>query len=123
MKGPTNSAINELIDTGKDRGYVTYDELVARLPDEYVDPHRMDELLARFEQTGVKLLDRGGEEPRQIQFAEDQSRAALASDAALRRTAATTWITPSALTGPPTRSQPRGGADTVASCLSGVGTP
>ena len=87
MKGPTNSAINELVDTGKDRGYVTYDELVAQLPDEYVDPHRMDELLARFEQTGVKLLDRGGEERRQVQFAEDQSRAALASDAALRRTA------------------------------------
>ncbi|MCC7146009.1 MAG: RNA polymerase sigma factor RpoD [Phycisphaeraceae bacterium] len=53
----THPALAELIETGKARGYITYDELNACLPDELVDPERIDELLARLDTLKVQLVD------------------------------------------------------------------
>src|SRR5688572_14559721 len=49
--------VNALIDLGKSRGYLTYDELNERLPDEVVSPEKLDSLLMMIDEMGIKLID------------------------------------------------------------------
>jgi len=46
-----------LIDLGKSRGYLTYEELNERLPDEVVSPDKLDSLLMMIDEMGIKLID------------------------------------------------------------------
>ncbi|MHC4406963.1 MAG: sigma-70 family RNA polymerase sigma factor, partial [Planctomycetota bacterium] len=41
---------------GKSQGYLTYDEVITYLPDEAVDPERIDNLLILIDETGVELV-------------------------------------------------------------------
>ncbi len=50
-------AVLELIQGGLQRGFITFDELNALLPDEYVDPDKIDELLAQFLREEIRLID------------------------------------------------------------------
>jgi RNA polymerase primary sigma factor len=50
-------SVLELISGGLQRGFITFDELNALLPDEYVDPDKVDELLARFGADKIRLID------------------------------------------------------------------
>ena len=50
-------AIEELVHSGLQRGFITFDQLNAMLPDEYVDPFKLDEMLLLFRQRGVELYD------------------------------------------------------------------
>lgn len=47
-----------LISTGKSQGYLTFDQVNAFLPDEAVDPEKIDSLLVALEEQGISLLDR-----------------------------------------------------------------
>ena len=47
----------ELIDLGKGNGYITYEELNARLPDELVSPDKLDALLMMIDEMGIRLID------------------------------------------------------------------
>jgi len=49
--------VTALIDLGKLRGYLTYDELNERLPDEVVSPDKLDTLLMMIDEMGIKLID------------------------------------------------------------------
>ena len=49
--------VQALIDLGKSRGYLTYDELNERLPDEVVSPDKLDSLLMMIDEMGIKLID------------------------------------------------------------------
>ncbi|MBI4426178.1 MAG: RNA polymerase sigma factor RpoD [Candidatus Kerfeldbacteria bacterium] len=53
-------AVNELISKGRSRGFVTETELLYALPDleEYLETY--EQLLDRFEQDGVKIVETGG---------------------------------------------------------------
>ena len=55
----THEAITQLIDAGNRRGYITYDELNAKLPDEMVEPDKLDVLLVQLDTLGIKLIDQG----------------------------------------------------------------
>jgi len=55
----THEAITQLIDAGNRRGYITYDELNAKLPDEMVEPDKIDVLLVQLDTLGIKLIDQG----------------------------------------------------------------
>src|SRR3954470_24897891 len=66
-----------LIDLGKSRGYLTYEELNEKLPDEVVSPDKLDTLLMMIDEMGTKLMDemdvgdfqtkpRGGKTPKII---------------------------------------------------------
>jgi RNA polymerase primary sigma factor len=46
-----------LIDLGKSRGYLTYEELNEKLPDEVVSPDKLDTLLMMIDEMGIKLID------------------------------------------------------------------
>src|SRR3982751_5384705 len=46
-----------LIDLGKSRGYLTYEELNEKLPDEVVSPDKLDSLLMMIDEMGIRLID------------------------------------------------------------------
>src|SRR2546423_1474841 len=46
-----------IIDLGKTRGYLTYEELNQKLPDEVVSPDKLDSLLMMIDEMGIRLID------------------------------------------------------------------
>src|SRR5213596_3304267 len=46
-----------LLDLGTSRGFLTYEELNDRLPDEVVSPDKLDSLLMKIDEMGIKLID------------------------------------------------------------------
>ncbi|MGD0464142.1 MAG: RNA polymerase sigma factor RpoD [Tepidisphaeraceae bacterium] len=51
--------VQALLDLGTSRGYLTYEELNERLPDEVVSPDKLDSLLMMIDEMGIKLIDEG----------------------------------------------------------------
>src|ERR1700754_248356 len=49
--------VNALIDLGKGRGYLTYEEMNMKLPDEVVSPDKLDSLLMMIDEMGIRLID------------------------------------------------------------------
>ena len=49
--------IKDLIQFGTDRGWVSFEELNTAVPDEYVDPEKMDALLVHLQTNGLALLN------------------------------------------------------------------
>jgi len=49
--------VQALLDLGTSRGYLTYDELNTRLPDEVVSPDKLDSLLMMIDEMGIRLID------------------------------------------------------------------
>jgi RNA polymerase primary sigma factor len=49
--------IQTLIEMGKTRGYLTYDEVEANLPDDLVSPDRLDRILVTLDEMGVEVID------------------------------------------------------------------
>jgi RNA polymerase primary sigma factor len=50
-------AVSHLLDLGKQRGWLSYEELNNTLPDEMVDPAKIDELLVVIDRAGIDLVD------------------------------------------------------------------
>jgi len=49
--------VNALLEMGKTRGYLSYEELNEKLPDEVVSPDKLDALLMTIDEMGIKLID------------------------------------------------------------------
>jgi RNA polymerase primary sigma factor len=49
--------LNVLLEAGKTRGYLTYDEMNTKLPDELVSPEKLDALLMMIDEMGIRLID------------------------------------------------------------------
>jgi RNA polymerase primary sigma factor len=59
-KAPTehhDADLQALITTGRAQGYLTFDQVNAYLPDEAVDPEKIDALLVALEEKGIDLVD------------------------------------------------------------------
>ena len=56
--------LQELIARGKSQGYLTYDEVNSYLPDEEVNPDKLDNLLIALEEEGIDLVS----EPPEAEF-------------------------------------------------------
>src|SRR5689334_5995921 len=52
-----DARVNALIDLGKSRGFLTYEELNEKLPDEVVSPDKLDSLLMMIDEMGIRLID------------------------------------------------------------------
>ncbi|MCF7957836.1 MAG: RNA polymerase sigma factor RpoD [Phycisphaerae bacterium] len=50
--------LKSLISRGKERGYLTYEEMNDELPDDYVSPDQLDSLLMTLDELGVDLIDK-----------------------------------------------------------------
>jgi RNA polymerase primary sigma factor len=62
--------LQELVAKGKDQGYLTYDEVIKYLPDEAVDPEKLDNLLIALDEQGIGLVNEPPE-PEFFDSAED----------------------------------------------------
>jgi RNA polymerase primary sigma factor len=65
--------LHDLIAKGKAQGYLTYDEVNAYLPDEAVNPDKLDNLLVALEEQGIELLEEAPE--RALEAAADRAAA------------------------------------------------
>jgi RNA polymerase primary sigma factor len=80
----TDADLAVLIATGKSQGYLTFDQVNEYLPDEAVDPEKIDALLVALEDLGVELVDTPPEP------AADRTGAAATAAPAPRRDEPTT---------------------------------
>jgi RNA polymerase primary sigma factor len=53
--------LRELVAKGKTQGYLTYDVVTRYLPDEAVDPEKLDNLLISLDQAGIELVNNAPE--------------------------------------------------------------
>jgi RNA polymerase primary sigma factor len=53
----TESRIKAMIEKGKKKGYLTYEEMNAELPEEIISPSRLDTLLTTLDEMGISLID------------------------------------------------------------------
>ncbi|MEK6643009.1 MAG: RNA polymerase sigma factor RpoD [Planctomycetota bacterium] len=54
---PVEASIIELIEKGKTRGYLTWEEMNDSLPDEAVHPDRLEIILQKLEELGIDMVD------------------------------------------------------------------
>src|SRR4051794_13358937 len=54
-----DNRVRHLLDLGTSRGFLTYEELNEKLPDEVVSPDKLDTLLMKIDEMGIKLIDEG----------------------------------------------------------------
>ena len=54
---PIQAAVEELLDIGKKRGYVTWEEMNEILPDDAVDPNQLEFIMMRLEESTIETLD------------------------------------------------------------------
>src|SRR6266550_2380426 len=52
-----DNRVRILLDLGTSRGFLTYEELNEKLPDEVVSPDKLDSLLMKIDEMGIKLID------------------------------------------------------------------
>jgi RNA polymerase primary sigma factor len=52
-----NDPVEELLRLGERQGYLTYEMLNERLPDQVVSPDRLDALLTAIDSRGIRLID------------------------------------------------------------------
>ena len=56
-KPTAEQQIDALVQRGKARGYLTYEEMNDSLPDDLVSPERLDRILVQLDELGVDLID------------------------------------------------------------------
>src|SRR5688572_11107845 len=54
---PIERIVNELIERGRTRNYLTWEELNETLPDEAISPEKLESVLNRIEQSGINMID------------------------------------------------------------------
>jgi len=62
--------LKQLVATGKAQGYLTYDQVNAYLPDEAVNPDKLDALLVALEDQGIELVNEAP--PPRLQIAREE---------------------------------------------------
>lgn len=69
----TDEGLKALIEHGKAKGYLTYDQVNDLLPDEAVNPEKLDQLLMVLEDHEIQLIDESEVEEREAQASTDES--------------------------------------------------
>jgi len=68
--------VQSLIEKGKERGFVTYDELNKVLPDDMVSPEKLDAVLQKMDDLGIEMVEsaegEGGKEEAGFEPAEEE---------------------------------------------------
>jgi RNA polymerase primary sigma factor len=68
--------VKSLIETGKERGFVTYDELNKVLPDDIVSPDKLDAVLQKLDDLGIEMVESseegGGKDDAGVEPAEEE---------------------------------------------------
>jgi RNA polymerase primary sigma factor len=76
-----DEGLKALLDTGKEKGYLTFSQVNDYLPDDAVNPEKLDQLLLLLEEQGIELIDEADAEEREGSpngaAAEDNARGEL----------------------------------------------
>ncbi|HLF92625.1 MAG TPA: RNA polymerase sigma factor region1.1 domain-containing protein, partial [Planctomycetota bacterium] len=59
---PLGPEVKDLIEKGKERGFVTVDELNKVLPDDEVSPEKLDAVLQKLDDLGIEMVESAAEE-------------------------------------------------------------
>src|SRR5438094_10615758 len=65
MEKQLDEGLKTLLETGKDKGYLTYSQVNEYLPDDAVNPEKLDQLLLILEEQGIELIDESEAEERE----------------------------------------------------------
>jgi RNA polymerase primary sigma factor len=65
MELKVDEGLKALLDSGKDKGYLTYSQVNDYLPDDAVNPEKLDQLLLVLEEHGIELIDESEAEERE----------------------------------------------------------
>jgi RNA polymerase primary sigma factor len=57
MELKLDEGLKSLIESGKEKGYLTYSQVNEYLPDDHVNPEKLDQLLMLLEEQGIDLID------------------------------------------------------------------
>src|SRR5213078_4168200 len=60
-----DEGLKTLLEQGKDKGYLTYGQVNDYLPDDAVNPEKLDQLLLILEEHGIELIDESEAEERE----------------------------------------------------------
>ena len=76
-----DEGLKALLESGKEKGYLTYSQVNDYLPDDAVNPEKLDQLLLLLEEQGIELIDESEAEEREggppPASADDDARAEL----------------------------------------------
>jgi RNA polymerase primary sigma factor len=64
MDWKTDAGLKGLLESGKEKGYLTYSQVNDYLPDDAVNPEKLDQLLLILEEHGIELIDESEAEER-----------------------------------------------------------
>jgi RNA polymerase primary sigma factor len=65
MEIKIDEGLKALLESGKDKGYLTYSQVNDYLPDDAVNPEKLDQLLLILEEHGIELIDESEAEERE----------------------------------------------------------
>src|SRR5207237_1359153 len=60
-----DDALKTLLESGKDKGYLTYDQVNDHLPDDDANPEKIDQILILLEEQGIELIEESEAEERE----------------------------------------------------------
>src|SRR5437667_6851855 len=77
-----DEGLKALVESGKGKGYLTYSQVNDYLPDDAVNPEKLDQLLLVLEEHGIELIDESEAEeretgPEEAAAADEEVRAEL----------------------------------------------
>ena len=77
----TEDGLKALLESGKEKGYLTYDQVNDHLPDDDANPEKIDQILILLEEQGIELIEESEAEEREGGVAQpvldDETRAEL----------------------------------------------
>lgn len=79
-----DEGLKTLIESGKEKGYLTYTQVNEYLPDDAVNPEKLDQLLMLLEEQGIDLIDEADVDEREMKSGKSGRDAAEDMDADLR---------------------------------------
>ena len=60
-----DDGLKALLESGKEKGYLTYDQVNDHLPDDDANPEKIDQILILLEDQGIELIDESEAEERE----------------------------------------------------------
>ncbi len=61
----TDDGLKALLESGKEKGYLTYDQVNDHLPDDDANPEKIDQILILLEEQGIELIEESEAEERE----------------------------------------------------------
>ncbi len=74
MNDKLSPEVRNLIEEGKKRGFVTYDELNKVLPDDMVSPEKLDMILQMMDDLGIEMVETVAEGEKEASYDDDEER-------------------------------------------------